>query len=481
LPKGLEWRLDPGTDFVIQLHMKPSGRPEAVQPSIGLFFSADPPQRTPAMLRLGRQAIDIPPGDSAYIVTDSFELPVDVQVQAIQPHAHYRGRQMNAVAKLPNGTSQSLISIKEWDFNWQQLYEFATPIALPKGTVLEMRYTYDNSAENPRNPQLPPRRVSWGQESTDEMGDLWLQVLTRDDRDLAVLNTQARAKMAAEDIVGYETAIRTDPTNVALHDDAAQMYLELGKPDGAVTHFRASASLQPDSPAAQFNLGIALVAAGNLDDAIRADRLALQLKPDYALARMNLAYALMMRGNLDDAIDQYRAAARGEPGSAPAHNNLGSALLQRDAIDEALSEFREALRIDPASAEAHYNIARASFRQGEMAAALLHYRQSVQLKPDWAAPLNEMAWILATSPDGTFRNGSEAVRLAEQAVSLTRQRSATTLDVLGAAYAEEGLFDRAVETVEMALALTADGPMRAGLQQRRELYKQHRPYRLKSE
>jgi tetratricopeptide (TPR) repeat protein len=480
VPKGLEWRLEPGTDFVIQLHMKPSGRPEVVQPSIGLFFSADPPQRTPAMLRLGRQAIDIPPGDSAYIVTDTFVLPVDVQVQAIQPHAHYRGRQMHAVAKLPDGTSRSLISIKEWDFNWQQLYQFATPITLPKGTVVEMRYTYDNSADNPRNPQLPPRRVYWGQESTDEMGDLWLQVLTRDDRDLAVLNTQVRAKMAAEDIVGYETAIRSDPTNVALHDDAAQMYLELGSPDGAVTHFRASASLQPDSPAAQFNLGIALVAAGRLDDAISADRLALQLKPDYALARMNLAYALMMRGNLDDAIEQYRAAARGEPASAPAHNNLGSALLQRDEIDEALSEFREALRIDPASAEAHYNIARASLRQGGMAAALLHYRQSVQLKPDWAAPLTEMAWILATSPDGTFRNGSEAVRFAEQAVSLTRQRSATTLDVLGAAYAEEGLFDRAIETVEIALALTADGPMRADLQQRRELYKQHRPYRLKS-
>ena len=480
LPKGLEWRLEPGTDLVIQLHMKPSGKPEPVQPAIGLYFGADPPERTPGMLRLGRQAIDIPAGEKSYTLTDSFVLPVDVEVQAIQPHAHYRGREINGLAKLPDGTTTSLVYIKEWDFNWQQLYQFAKPIPLPRGTVIEMRYTYDNSAGNPRNPQLPPRRVSWGQESTDEMGDLWLQVLTRDDRDLAILNARFRPKMVAEDIAGYETALRADPANIALHDDAAQMYLELGRAGEAVAHFRSSATLKPESAAAHFNLGVALAAAGTLDDAIASYRTALQLRPDYTLAHTNLGYALMLQGNLHEAIEHYRAALRADPGSAAAHNNLGSGLLQHGDIDEALSHFRDALRIDPASPEAHYNIARASRGRGEFAEALMHYRQAARLKSDWTPALADLAWLLATAPDGNLRNGSEAIRLAERAVSLTGRRSTTELDVLAAAYAEAGQFDRAVTTAQAALELASrNSPIAAAILERQELYKQRRPYRLR--
>jgi tetratricopeptide (TPR) repeat protein len=480
LPRGLEWRLEPGTDLVVQLHMKPSGKPEPVQPAIGFYFGADPPQRTPGMLRLGRQAIDIPPGETSYTLTDSFVLPVDVEVQAIQPHAHYRGREINGLAKLPDGTTTSLVHIKDWDFNWQQLYQFAKPIRLPSGTLVEMRYTYDNSAGNPRNPQLPPRRVSWGQQSTDEMGDLWLQVLTRDDRDLAILNARFRPKMVAEDIAGYETALRTDPANIALHDDAAQMYLELGRASEAVAHFRSSATLKPESAAAHFNLGVALTAAGKLDEAIASYRTSLRLRPDYALAHTNLGYALMLHGNLLEAIEQYRAALRADPASAVAHNNLGNGLLQHGDIVEAMSYLREALRLDPAFAEAHYNIARASQGRGEFAEALEHYRQAARLKADWTPVLADLAWLLATAPDGNLRNGSEAIRLAERAVSLTGRRSATPLDVLAAAYAEAGLFDRAVTTAQAAIELASpSGPIATAILERQELYKQHRPYRLR--
>jgi hypothetical protein len=90
LPKGLAWRLDPGTDLAVEVHMYPDGKPEVVQPSIGLFFGPDPPERTPSMLRMGRQNIDIPAGEKNYTITDSFVLPVDVEVQALQPHANYR-------------------------------------------------------------------------------------------------------------------------------------------------------------------------------------------------------------------------------------------------------------------------------------------------------------------------------------------------------------------------------------------------------
>jgi hypothetical protein len=159
-----------------------------------LFFIADPPERMPAVLRLGRQQFDIPPGERAYRVTDAYVLPVDVDVVALKPHAHYRAREVRGFATLPDGTTKWLLYIKDWDFKWQHVYRYVSPLVLPKGTTVTMQITYDNSAENPRNPQQPPERVRWGPLSSDEMGDLWIQVLTRNDGDLAMLNHNFRRK-----------------------------------------------------------------------------------------------------------------------------------------------------------------------------------------------------------------------------------------------------------------------------------------------
>src|SRR5262249_31699245 len=161
------------------------------------------PQRTPGMLRLGRQDIDIPAGERHYTITDSFVLPVDVDVLALQPHAHYRARQVRGTATLPDGSTQSLIDIPDWDFRWQQVYRFTATVKMPRGTPTAMQYVYDNSSDNPRNVTQPPQRVVWGQRSADEMGDLWFQVLTQTDRDLDVLLAAFRPKVVAEDIVGY--------------------------------------------------------------------------------------------------------------------------------------------------------------------------------------------------------------------------------------------------------------------------------------
>jgi hypothetical protein len=166
----MSWRLEPNSDLVVQLHLHPSGTPEIVQPGVAFFFTDTPPTRTPVMLRLGRQNIDIPAGAADYEVTDRYVLPVDVDVYAVQPHAHYRAKEIRGVATLPDGTKKWLIFIKDWDFSWQDLYRYTEPLALPKGTTIAMQYTYDNSVASPRNPDRPPRRERWGQNSTDEMG-----------------------------------------------------------------------------------------------------------------------------------------------------------------------------------------------------------------------------------------------------------------------------------------------------------------------
>src|SRR3989475_9088321 len=203
-PPGPPGGPGPGSDLVVQLHMHPGGAVAEVKPSIGLFFGHGPPRHTPTILRLGSQSIDIAPGERRYVIKDAYTLPVDVDVLAVQPHAHYRARVIKGIATLPDGSTRWMMHITDWDFRWQHVYREVAPIALPKGTVLSMEYTFDNSAENVRNPQLPPARVSWGQRSQDEMGDLWFQLLARTDRDRMTLARDVTRKMTAEDVVAYE-------------------------------------------------------------------------------------------------------------------------------------------------------------------------------------------------------------------------------------------------------------------------------------
>jgi tetratricopeptide (TPR) repeat protein len=443
LPKGLAWRLTPGTDLVVEMHFVPSGRAEVVQPSVGLFFTNEPPDRTPAMLRLGRQNIDIPAGETEYVTTDSFVLPVDVEVQAVQPHAHYRAREIKGTATLPDGTTKPLIYIRDWDYRWQHVYRYVAPLALPQGTTLSMRYTYDNSADNPRNPHQPPRAVHWGQRSTDEMGDLWIQMLTHTNRDLDVLNRQIRPKHVSEQIVGYEMMIRSGGSDVSLHNDLAMLYQEIGQVEKAVGHFVAYVQLQPDSAAAHYNLGT----------------------------------ALLMEGKPDRAVDEYQQALRLNPNYTLAHNNFGHALLQLGKPEEALRHFHEAARLDPRDPDAYYNIGALFLSRGDASRSIAPLRQAVRLQPDWVRALGSLAWALATAPSPSPASADEAVHLAERAAILTDRRDATVLNVLAAAQAAAGRFDLALNSCAAALALEPEAPLAAAIRQRQALYerKQRQP------
>jgi Flp pilus assembly protein TadD len=325
LPPELAWRLERNTDLVVELHMQPSGKAEQVAPSIGLYFGDTPPTRTPAMLRLGRQDIDIPAGDANYVITDSYTLPVDVDVEAVQPHAHYRARDVRGEATLPDGTTKHLIDIADWDFRWQHVYRFVTPLSLPKGTTVSMRYTYDNSATNERNPQRPPTRARWGQRSAEEMGDLWLQVLPHSEDDLNRLSRDFRPKVAAEDVKGYLSEIEKHPGDTGLHDDVALLYLELGKTDGAIAHFTTSLQLKPQSAVAHYNLGTALTVARRLDEAAAEYRQALRIDPDYANAHNNLGNVLLAQRRFDEAIHEFSEVVRLQPNSGAAQKNLAAA------------------------------------------------------------------------------------------------------------------------------------------------------------
>lgn len=383
----LAWRLEPGTDLVLQLHMQPSGTIERVQPSIGVYFSNTPPTRTPSILRLGSQGIDIAPGEASQVITDRYVLPVDTTLLAVQPHAHYRATEVVGTATLPDGTSRSLIHIAQWDFRWQHVYRYETPIRLPKGTTLAMRYAFDNSAENVRNPQQPPARVLWGQRSRDEMGDLWFQLLTDNSADRERLNVEVKAKMQAEDIVGYETMLIANPSDAELHDDVALLYLMTNRPADAVRHFAASATIRPDVAASHFNLGTALSVAARLPEAVTAYQRALQLRPDYVNAHNNLGSVLASLGRRADAIAQFRETVRLAPTHAQAFSNLAWQLAVSrestpDEREEAVQIAERAVALTERRDQYALDVLAAAYAgRGDFARARAVARDALTLEP----------------------------------------------------------------------------------------------------
>ena len=177
LPDGLARQLPKGTDLVVQLHVHPTGKPETERARIGLYFADKQPER--GLFTLGApglfgliKGIDIPPGAKDYALDGTLTMGIDMRIVSVTAHAHYLGKEIKAVATLPDGTERTLLWIPDWDFNWQDQYFYKDPPLLPKGTRIDVRLTYDNSADNPRNPSSPPKRVQWGEESSDEMGSV---------------------------------------------------------------------------------------------------------------------------------------------------------------------------------------------------------------------------------------------------------------------------------------------------------------------
>ncbi|HEV8392854.1 MAG TPA: hypothetical protein VGQ37_01215 [Vicinamibacterales bacterium] len=182
LPDGLAFLVAKGSDLILSTHFHPSGSPQSETSTVGLYFAARPPTQAFASLQLPPvfgvfEGLDIPAGQERYTVKDSFTLPVDVRAFSIGAHAHYLGKEMKLTAAFPDGAVRTLLWIRDWDFSWQERYRFEDFVALPKGTRLDVEISYDNSAANKRNPSRPPARVTWGEESTDEMGSVGLQLV----------------------------------------------------------------------------------------------------------------------------------------------------------------------------------------------------------------------------------------------------------------------------------------------------------------
>jgi Flp pilus assembly protein TadD len=352
-PDGMAIGLDAKTDLILNMHLQPSGRAEAVQPTLGLYFTDKPATLHPVLLQMENdRMLDIPPGAKDFLVSDDFTLPVDVDLLAIYPHAHYLGKDLQAIATLPDGTKQTLIHIAHWDLNWQAVYRYVSPMTLGKGTTISMHFAYDNSADNIRNPNHPPQRVVAGNRASDEMAHLWLQVLPKTPPDGGA---DPRA-LIQEAMARHNLQKNSD--DFEAHYNLAALLQVRGQLAESAAHFAEAVRIRPEDATANNALGAALLASGRTADAIRYLTAALKTRPDYFDAHYNLGNALASQGNFSDALLQFRAAVRLNPQDADAEANLGSAFAETGNIAEARVHYERALKLNP-----HHELARENLQQ----------------------------------------------------------------------------------------------------------------------
>jgi Flp pilus assembly protein TadD len=390
-PEGMSWRATPGMDLIFNVHMKPTGKAEIVDPEIGLYFTDRPRTQFPMLVELERDgSIDIPANDKDYVVADDFRVPLDVKVLAVYPHAHYLGKLLEGYATLPDGTRKELIRIPDWDLNWQGVYHFKDPVSLPAGSVISMRFHYDNSAGNVRNPNSPPKRVKGGSAANDEMGNLWLQVLPAEPGDHRAELEEALMRQRLEH----------EPADFTAHFNLGDLLLSRGEASGAVPEFEAAAHAQPGNVLAAAELGIALASASRASEAAEQFRKALELDPSFTDARFDLASVEAQSSEWEHAASDFKRVIVERPDDKNARQHLGEVLfLWGDQLEasgnhaDAAKRYTESLAYRPNDADLLMSLGVALARAGQTVQARAEFETVLRIKPDFQPARQALAAI----------------------------------------------------------------------------------------
>ena len=397
--EGVSWRLLPGMDLVLQLHLQTTGKPEPVQSRIALYFTEEPPSYPLYALVIRSKHIDIPADDDDHIVRRSYPLPVDVNVLNVYPHAHYLGKRLKGMAHLPDGKSVTLIDIPQWDFNWQDEYRFAEPKFLPQGTVVEIEYHFDNSSENVFNPNDPPQPVSFGQQSTDEMAELMLQVVTKSAEDLYALDEHGRYTALRDEIEVLIPQLDADPTRLDLHNQVAVYFTRLGDFANASVHL----DFVTQQEKTEENVGELAFAASALGELLYNAQ-------QYDEALSFLEKGLAWRQEVGDAMPLGQT-----------HLLLGQTKADMDGDPEEIEE---------------------------------HFRIAHELRPEDAVPANEYAWRLLVNHTDDVDVAYQSEAIAKRAVEISEGMWPAALETLAAARFQLGDRGSAKILLERAIALS---------------------------
>jgi tetratricopeptide (TPR) repeat protein len=315
-------------------------------------------------------------------------------------------------------------------------------------------------------------------------------------RNLAVL--YATSGKTDEALFHFQEALRLDPFHPASHYCYGNLLVKLGRAEEARQRFERALELQPGYPEAHLALGHLLASRGKADEAARhfrdastgnltpevhyslgyifasqgkmsqaeaSFRAALKARPEFSVGRVALGRTLVEQGKLGEARECFGDLAENDPLRAEACEWLGIGLAKQGDADAAIQEFAKALKLDPKRAGTHRSMGNALVMAGRIDEAIASYRQALRLQPDLQEALNNLAWVLATGKEAKFRDGAEAVRLAEHAARLTGSNYGDALDTLSAAYAEAGRFPDAIAAAQRALAATNPPPNDARIKQ----------------
>jgi tetratricopeptide (TPR) repeat protein len=283
-----------------------------------------------------------------------------------------------------------------------------------------------------------------------------------------------------EAIIHLLKAVEIEPGNAEAQNNLGVAFNEKNRMDGAIPHFQKALEAQPGFAEAENNLGNAFFKKGKLDEALAHFQKAVELGPENAEAQNNLGVALVQKNQIADAITHLQKALEIQPFNATGHNQLGIILARKGRLQEAIVQFQQAVENQPDYTEAHFNLGKTLSQTGHDDAAVLEYRKVLKVNPKYLPALNNLAWMQATSPHASLRNGTKAVDFAEQAEQITGGNDPSVLDTLAAAYAEAGQFPQAIATAQKAESLArANGNtgLADSIHERLNLYLAHTPCR----
>ncbi len=272
------------------------------------------------------------------------------------------------------------------------------------------------------------------------------------------------------------------PNSILAQSNLGGYLLEHGKTDEAIVHLQKALELDPDAVELNYNLGNAFAKKGRFEDAVVHLQKVVALQPRFLDAVYNLGNAYLQTGRLESASVCFAKALVIQPDDVMARNNLGSVLVLLGRFDHAIVCLEDGLRLHPDDARLHDNLGIALLRKGRIDEAISHFQKALQLRPDFRAAnqdLGRAAWILATSPDASVRNGTRAMELARRVNQVSGGTDPVHLAIFAAACAEAGKFPEALAVAQQSLELAERANNKSlveSLRQQIELYQAGRPF-----
>lgn len=291
--------------------------------------------------------------------------------------------------------------------------------------------------------------LKWKPAATAPIGGLVLLVL-------GVL-TWRQAAIYRDVVSLYRDTLEKNPSCWMAHYNLGISLRANGDIEGAISRYCRAIALKPNYTEAHYNLARLLAEKGDFAGAINQYNDALTVDPDDAETHNNLGVTLARAGRIEEAIAHYRKALELRPDYSDALRNFANALLRTGRRSEAITLYEKALQLLPEDADLHADLGSALAQQGLVREAIAHYRDALQIAPENSEAQTKLAWLLSTSSDPGLRNGSEAVRLAEQANQRVNGGDPIVLRVLAASYAETGEFEKAAQAARRARELVGLG------------------------